>query len=343
MHRGRRSSQVIAVSAGATLLLASCANDPGAGTDGEFPNGTVRIVVGSGPGSTMDHLARGLAPHLQDMWGESVAVENVEGANQSAGYHEVANSDPDGHDLFIGVHGTFGIHEHLGNLEPGLEEFEWFGTLLEEPYAFHADADGPFGSFDDLLDDQPIRYGDSGYESPVNPFALTVFDTLDADYVFTPGYDPGEAQSSVLTGEQDVVGRDAAQMLRTGTADDYEVLLVATEEEHPLAPDAMTFPELEDEYDVELPVLDIFQLGFPIGTTPGTPEETVDILADSVRELIEDDAQFQEWMEDNHMSESMQADRIGREVTQEHVADVLEQYEDFGVTDLEERLGNGAN
>ncbi|GAA1137544.1 tripartite tricarboxylate transporter substrate-binding protein [Nesterenkonia lutea] len=326
--------------------LAACGNGD-AETEGgdaggeDFPNGNVRIVVGSGPGSTMDELARLLAPYLQEEWDESVVVDNVPGANQSAAYNEVANAEPDGHTLFIGVHGTMGIHNALGNLDTPYDEFEWFGTLVEEPYTFYTAADSDIETLDDLVDAEPVRYGDSGYESPVNPFALTVFDALDTEFIFTPGFDPGAAQSGVLTGEQHLVGRDAAQMLRGGTDQDFRALLVASEEPHPLQPDAATFTDVEEQFGVDMPVLDIFQLGFPIGTTPGTDEETVDMLADTVRGLIEENEEFQTQLEENYMEESMLAERIGRETTSEYVQNVIDQYEEFGVEDLQQQLEAG--
>lgn len=341
MPRHRRRTQICSAAGAIALLATSCASEGDSGEDaagGDFPNGTVTIVVGSDSGSTMDHLARGLAPRLQELWDETVVVDNVPGANQSAGYHEAAQAEPDGHTLFITVHGTMGIHGQLGTIDPDYEEFAWFGTLLEEPWAFHAAADGPYETFDDLLEQDPVRYGDSGFESPVNPVAVTVFEALGHDYLFTPGYDPGDAQGSVLSGEQDFVGRDVAQMLRTGTDEDYRTLLVLADEPHDLAPDAMTLSDLREEYDVDIPEQEIFQLGFPIGTTPGTPDEVVDELADAVTHLIDEDEEFQEWLDENHMSESVLSERIGREVTQEYVANVASQYAEFGMDDIEDRL-----
>lgn len=139
----------------AGLLAAGCSAESGSGSSngsdagsGTFPSGTVHIVVGSGPGSTMDMLARGLAPRLQALWGESVVVDNVPGANQSAAYHEAAGADPDGHTLFLGVHGTMGIHDQLGTIDPGWQEFEWFGTILEEPWTLYTAADGDIKDLD---------------------------------------------------------------------------------------------------------------------------------------------------------------------------------------------------
>ncbi len=53
-----------------------------------WPNRTVKIVSGLGPGSSMDLVARTIAPALSEIWGQSVIVENKTGAagNVAAGY-----------------------------------------------------------------------------------------------------------------------------------------------------------------------------------------------------------------------------------------------------------------
>jgi tripartite-type tricarboxylate transporter receptor subunit TctC len=349
----RRLGGLVAAGLAATLALAACADDTnlaigtedtgdGNGAAVEFPTGTVRIVVGSGPGSTMDRLARGLAPRLQELWGQSVIVDNVPGANQSAGYHEVANADPDGHTLFITVHGLMGIHDQLGTITPGWQEFEWFGTLLEEPWAVYTAADGEIASFDDLLQlDEPVRYGDSGYESPVNVAFLTLFEAFGLDFTFAPGHDPGSAQASVLAGEQHIIGRDAVQLIRTGVDADYRALLVFSPERHPRQPDALSLSDLEELYGVSIPDQELFKLGFSIGTTPDTPPEIVDFLADSIRTLIEEDAEFQQWLDDNQLTGAILAENIGRDVTRAKVDALTRQYADFGVQDLQQRLQSG--
>ena len=53
-----------------------------------WPNRTVKIVSGLGPGSSMDLVARSIAPELSEIWGQSVIVENKTGAagNVAAGF-----------------------------------------------------------------------------------------------------------------------------------------------------------------------------------------------------------------------------------------------------------------
>ena len=80
------------------------------------PTKTVRIVV---PvlGGTNDLVARLVAPHLQETFGQSVIVENKPGAGGNVGADLVAKSPPDGHTLLVGYNGPIAVNVSLfGNL-----------------------------------------------------------------------------------------------------------------------------------------------------------------------------------------------------------------------------------
>jgi len=55
---------------------------------GAWPNRPVKIISGLGPGSSMDLVARTIAPSLSEIWGQPVIVENKTGAagNVAASY-----------------------------------------------------------------------------------------------------------------------------------------------------------------------------------------------------------------------------------------------------------------
>ncbi|MBI3374515.1 MAG: tripartite tricarboxylate transporter substrate binding protein [Betaproteobacteria bacterium] len=62
----------------------------------------MRIVVGYSPGTTSDVFARIIAQKLTERWGQTVVVENRDGAAGSIGAEAVAKSAPDGYTLMLG-------------------------------------------------------------------------------------------------------------------------------------------------------------------------------------------------------------------------------------------------
>jgi tripartite-type tricarboxylate transporter receptor subunit TctC len=69
-------------------------------TNREFPSKPVRVVVGLGPGSSMDLVARTLGPALTEIWGHPVVIENRVGAAGNIAADLVARAT-DGHTLLF--------------------------------------------------------------------------------------------------------------------------------------------------------------------------------------------------------------------------------------------------
>jgi tripartite-type tricarboxylate transporter receptor subunit TctC len=67
----------------------------------EYPDRPIRIVVPFTAGSGTDLLARLIGPHLTQLWGQQVIVENRSGAGGTIGTGIVANATPDGHTLLM--------------------------------------------------------------------------------------------------------------------------------------------------------------------------------------------------------------------------------------------------
>ena len=83
-----------------TLFLLGIACPSSAQTSREFPNKLIRIVVGLGPGSSMDLVARTLGPALTEIWGHPVVIENRVGAAGNIAADLVARAT-DGHTLLF--------------------------------------------------------------------------------------------------------------------------------------------------------------------------------------------------------------------------------------------------
>lgn len=84
------------------LLTAGAVSPACAQTAGsKYPERGVRIVVGYSPGTTSDVFALIIAQKLTERWGQTVVVENRDGAAGSIGAEAVAKSAPDGYTLML--------------------------------------------------------------------------------------------------------------------------------------------------------------------------------------------------------------------------------------------------
>jgi tripartite-type tricarboxylate transporter receptor subunit TctC len=66
-----------------------------------YPTKTVRFIAPFSAGGSTDILARLVAQHMNNTWGQSVIVENRPGAGGNIGAEVVARAAPDGHVLLL--------------------------------------------------------------------------------------------------------------------------------------------------------------------------------------------------------------------------------------------------
>jgi tripartite-type tricarboxylate transporter receptor subunit TctC len=85
--------------AAAAMAAPSILSSRASGAD--WPVKPVRVVVPFAPGGSTDITARLVSNRLQEVWGQSVVVENKGGAGGNIAADMVAHSDPDGYTIFI--------------------------------------------------------------------------------------------------------------------------------------------------------------------------------------------------------------------------------------------------
>jgi tripartite-type tricarboxylate transporter receptor subunit TctC len=78
-----------------------------------YPDRTIRIIVGFTPGSATDISGRMFAQRLSEAWSVPVTVENIPGGGGSVGGERVSKAAPDGYTLYWGANGAMTINPSL--------------------------------------------------------------------------------------------------------------------------------------------------------------------------------------------------------------------------------------
>src|SRR5262245_40953079 len=92
----------------ALLGLLSLARAPAAQG---YPDRTVRVIVPTAAGGSIDTTARVMAARLADMWSKPVIIENRPGAAMITGADAAAKSAPDGYTLLVAHDGTTAMNQ----------------------------------------------------------------------------------------------------------------------------------------------------------------------------------------------------------------------------------------
>jgi tripartite-type tricarboxylate transporter receptor subunit TctC len=85
----------------AAAAIAAPSIGPSRAAGADWPAKAVRVVVPFTPGGSTDTTARLVGNRLQEVWGQSVVIENKPGAGGNIAADMVAHSDPDGYTIFI--------------------------------------------------------------------------------------------------------------------------------------------------------------------------------------------------------------------------------------------------
>ena len=109
------ASVVSTLAAGAVTVLCMAGAAVAQDKSAFRPTRTVTIVVPYSPGGGTDAVGRLAAKALEEMWGQTVIVDNRTGGNGSVGAALVARATPDGHTLVLAVSGI-AINAHMMKL-----------------------------------------------------------------------------------------------------------------------------------------------------------------------------------------------------------------------------------
>jgi tripartite-type tricarboxylate transporter receptor subunit TctC len=107
-----------------TAVCLAIAVSPTSALAQNYPTGPVKLIVPIPAGGVTDVMARVVGQRLQEMWSQTVVVENRPGGNSGVGAQAVERAPADGHTLLVTPDSTFTANPAL------------FSKLIYDPDAF---------------------------------------------------------------------------------------------------------------------------------------------------------------------------------------------------------------
>jgi len=150
LHRKVRTTGLAAFALIAGLSTSAVAQtDPAA----NYPNRTIKFVVGFAAGGGNDIIARIIGQKLQDDLGQTVIIENKVGAGGSLAALSVMAAPPDGYTLLVGASGAMSIIPAISVRPPyaTLKDFAPISNLASFPLILSVHPSQPAKNVQDLV------------------------------------------------------------------------------------------------------------------------------------------------------------------------------------------------
>ena len=277
-------------SALALPFLGAAAAARAAATEGQDwkPTHIVRIVVPSTPGGTTDVMARILAPHLAERWGQSVVVENKAGAGGVIGTQEVLRSDPDGHTILMGNVGPQAIAYTLMKRVPyGPGDLQPVSNMILGPNALVVNKELPVKTVQEFVAYAKANPGKLNFGTPglgqtphIGGLWFNQLAGVDTQAVHYRG--SGPAATDLLAGNIQFIFDALVNQIEPARAGLVRMLAVTGTERYPLLPDVPTMREVS-------PAFSDMVMGSWVGVfvREGSPAAMVRRLNEDIRTFLQ--------------------------------------------------------
>lgn len=222
-----------------------------------YPSKPVKIVIGFGPGSGTDLVARMLAEELQKTFNQPFIVENKPGAAAQIAANQVKAAAPDGYTLLLTSNSTHSVNPHIFKklqYDP-IADFTPIGGVGFFPFILAVDAKVPAQTPKEFISwAQANRgkvfyaYGTPTVQIPAE--AINRIQKLDA--VGVPYKSSPDAMTDVIGGRAQFIVVDLASSQPHIKSGRLRALAVTSSKRTSLAPDLPTVEETLGIKDFDL-------------------------------------------------------------------------------------------
>jgi tripartite-type tricarboxylate transporter receptor subunit TctC len=252
-----------------------------------WPQKPVKFIVPFPPGGATDISARLLGERLQEIWGQTVVIENRGGAGGGVGAAEAARATPDGYTLFFPSGSVVTANQHIYaklNYDPE-KDFVPITNVVSGPQVLVVNANSPYKSVKDLLDalranPGKLTFGHAGIGSQTHLAAENFLYQAKVNAISVPYKGEGPSLTGLVGGETNFMLTNLAAALPHITAGRIRALGVSSKAEAPqlpgVPPIAKTLPGFENAG------------WFGLVAPAGTPKEIIQKVYQDTRKALED-------------------------------------------------------
>src|SRR6516164_5901227 len=152
----------------ALVALTLCVHSVAALAQTGYPSRPVRMIVPFAPGGASDFVARIISPRLSELLGQSIVIENKQGASGNIGMEAAARAPADGYTIYLGNIGTIAINPTVfPNLSVNpLKDFIAVTEVADVPSILIANPGVPVNSVAELVTLAKAKPGELNFASP---------------------------------------------------------------------------------------------------------------------------------------------------------------------------------
>ena len=227
----------------ASLALAAAASAQ------NYPSGPIKLIVPVPAGGVTDVMARIVGQRLQEMWGQTVVVENRPGGNAGVGAQAVERSAPDGLTLLVSPDSTFTANPALfSKLIYNPDDFSAISVLCRGTPMLMVHPSVPVNTVSELIayakaNPRKLSYGSFGIGTYAHLSMEDLKRRTGMDMQHVPYRGAAPALTGLLGNEVSVMLLNLSSVEEHAKTGKVRLIAAATEKRAPTLPDLPTIGE----------------------------------------------------------------------------------------------------
>jgi len=251
-----------------------------------YPNRPVRVIVPFAPGGATDIVTRVVAQHLNQLWGQSIVVDNRAGAGGNIGGDLAAKSNPDGYTLFMTSGSVVTANQHMYKSMPFDPDKDLVAVtnVASGPQIIAVNAGYAAKNLKEFIalakaKPKSITFGSAGVGTQTHLAAENFVHTAGIDVLHIPYKGEGPAIIDLLGGQIQFVTPNLSAAINFVAQGKLRALAVTSRDRSKQLPDvpavAETLPGFEN----------LGWFGFMVPT--GTPKQVIDKIYQDTAKVLQ--------------------------------------------------------